>query len=89
MSMVTPTTHERDRREAFRDESFDAESDLEGDLVSQHARNSTEVAEHDHGLLDEEEEREELLATTGIKTAPSKGFFGRGRKGQQRSSSAV
>ena len=83
MSMITPTTHERDLREGFRDESFDAESDLESDLVSQHARNSTEVAERDHGLLDEEEEREELLATTGIKTAASKGFFGRGRKGKR------
>ena len=83
MSMITPTTHERDLREGFRDESFDAESDLEDDLVSQHARNSTEIAERDHGLLDEEEEREELLATTGTKTAPSKGFFSRARKGQR------
>ena len=83
MSTITPTTHERDLREGFRDESSDAESDLENDLVYQHARNSTEVAERDHGLLDEEEEREELLATTGIKTAPSKGFFGRGRKGKR------
>lgn len=82
MSTITPTTHERDLREGFRDESFDAESDLEDDHVSQHARNSTEIAERDHGLLDEEEEREELLATTGIKTAPSKGFFGRARKGK-------
>ena len=83
MSTTTPTTHERDLREGFRDESFDAESDLEDDLVSQHAHNSTEIAERDHGLLDEEEEREELLATTGIKTAPSRGFFGRARKGKR------
>ena len=81
--MTTPTTHERDLREGFRDESFDAESDLEDDLVSQHARNSTEIAERDHGLLDDEEEREQLLATTGIKTAPWKDFFGRGRKGKR------
>ena len=83
MSLTTPTTHERDLREGFRDESYDAESDLEDDLVSQHARSSTEIAERDHGLLDEEEEREELLATTNIKTAPWKGFFGRARKGKR------
>ena len=83
MSTITPTTQERDLREGYRDESSDAESDLENDLVSQHARNSAEVAERDHGLLHEEEEREELLTQAGIKTAPSKGFFGRRPKGKR------
>ena len=83
MPLTTPTIHKRDSREGFRDESFDEESDLEDDLGSQHARNSTDAAERDHGLLDEEEEREELLAGTSIKTGPSKGFFGRGRKGKR------
>ena len=83
MSTITPTTQERDLREGYRDESSDAESDSENDLVSQHARNSAEVAERDHGLLDEEEEREELLTQAGIKTTPSKGFFGRRPKGKR------
>ena len=75
MSTTTPAAHEKEQKEGYKDESSDAESDFENDPVLQHARNSTEIAEHDRGLLDEEEEREELLAL------PSpKGLFGRRRK---------
>ena len=76
MSTITPTPHNRDQNEGYKDESSDAESDFENDPVLQHARTSTEVADHDRGLLDEEEEREKLLATP----APSKGLFGRRRR---------
>lgn len=77
MSTTTPTAQERDLREGYRDESSDPESDFENDPVAQHARTSTELAQHDRGLLDEEEEREKLLAAGGVQPAPSKGFFGR------------
>ena len=77
MSTTTPTAQERDLRESYRDESSDPESDFENDPVAQHARTSTELAQHDRGLLDEEEEREKLLAAGGVQPAPSKGFFGR------------
>ena len=76
MSTTTPTAHEMDQKEGYKDEASDAESDFENDPVLQHARNSTEVAEYDRGLLNEEEEREELLASP----APSKGLFGRRRR---------
>lgn len=80
MSSSTPTVQEEDLKEDYRDESSDAESDFENDAVSQHARNSTEIAEHDRGLLDEEEEREKLLTAGDAQKVPSKGFFGRRRK---------
>ena len=60
----------------------DADSDFEGDPVVRHARNSVEVAEHDHEILDEEEEREKLLAGESTRDAP-RSFFGRGHKGGQ------
>lgn len=77
MSTTTPTTQEKDLRQGYKDESSDAESDFENDPVAQHARSSTEIAEHDRGLLDEEEERERLLAAGSVQKTPSKGFFGR------------
>lgn len=80
MSRTTPTAQERDLKEGYRDESSNAESHYENDPISQHARSSTELAEHDRGLLDEEEEREKLLAVGGARKAPSKGFFGRRQK---------
>lgn len=83
MSTTTPTAQERYLKEGYRDESSDAESNFENDPVSQHARNSAEVAEHDRGLPDEEEEREKLLAARGAQEAPSKGFFGRKQKGKK------
>ncbi|KAG8530669.1 uncharacterized protein KY384_004024 [Bacidia gigantensis] len=47
----------------------DAES--EDDPIARHARNSTEVAVHDCGILEEEEEREELLtARTETSSTP-------------------
>lgn len=81
MSSTTPTAQERDLREGYRDESSDAGSDFEHDPLSQHLRNSGEIAEHDHGLLDEEEEREKLLATRTTQKTLSQGFFGRRQKG--------
>ena len=60
----------------------DADSDSEGDPIVRHARNSIEVAEHDHEILDEEEEREKLLAGENTKDAP-RGFFSRRHKGGQ------
>ena len=54
----------------------DADSSFEDDPIVRHARNSVEVAEHDHEILDEEEEREKLLAGENTKDAPT-GFFGR------------
>lgn len=80
MSATAPTAQERDLKDGYRDESSDVESDFENDPVSRHARNSTEIAEHDRGLLDEEEEREKLLTAGGAQEAPSKGLFGRRRK---------
>ena len=50
------------------------ESDLDNDLAVRTARDSTEVANHDREILDEEEEREKLLASSR-KAKPSKGFF--------------
>lgn len=83
MSSTTPTAQERDLREGYRDESSDAGSDFEHDPVSQHVRNSAEVAEHDHGLLEEEEEREKLLATRNTQKTLSQDFFGRRLKGKR------
>ena len=60
----------------------DADSDFEGDVVVQHARNSAEIAEHDHEILDEEEEREKLLAGESTGDAP-RGFFSKRHKGGQ------
>ena len=74
------TAQEGRLKDDYRDESSDAESDFENDPVSAHARNSTEIAEHDQGLLDEEEEREKLLASEGTQKASSKGFFSKRQK---------
>ena len=76
MSTTTPTVEGRDMKEGYRDDSSDSESDFETDPVSQHARNSIEIADHDRGLLDEEEEREKLLAAGGAQKSLSKGLFG-------------
>lgn len=82
MPTTTPTSQERGLKEGYRDASYssDAESDFENDPDSQHARNSTEIAERDRGLLDDEEEREKLLAAGGAQNTPPKGFFGRRRR---------
>ena len=77
MSTTPPTTQ---GREDYRDGSSDAESDFENDPAFDHPRNSIGIAERDHDLLDEEEEREKLLATRGTQNASSKGFFSRRRK---------
>ncbi len=60
----------------------DADSDFEDDPIVRHARDSVEVAEHDHEILDEEEEREKLLAGENTKDAP-RGFLSRRQKGGQ------
>lgn len=80
MSTTRPTLQERDLKEGYKDDSSDAESDIENDPASQHAPNSTQIAEHDRGLLDEEEEREKLLAAGGVRKTLSKSFLGRRRK---------
>lgn len=76
MSATTSTAQKRHLEEGYRDSS-DSESDLENDSVSGRACNSNEIAEHDRGLLDEEEEREKLLVAEVVQKASSKGFFGR------------
>ena len=60
----------------------DAESDFEGDTIARRARNSVEIAEYDHEILDEEEEREKLLAGGSTRDAP-KGFFSKRHKSGQ------
>ena len=80
MSTTIPMAQERDSKEVYRDASSDAESEFDNDPVAQHARNSTELAEHDRGLLDEEEERETLLTEGRAQEDPPKGFFGRRQK---------
>ena len=60
----------------------DAGSDFEGDPIEGHSRDSIEVAENDHEILDEEEEREKLLAGENTKDAP-RGFFSRRLKSGQ------
>ena len=60
----------------------DADSDFEDDPIVRHARNPAEIAERDHEILDEEEEREELLAGESTKDAP-RGFFSKRHKGGQ------
>ena len=54
------------------------ESDLDNDPVVRGARDSTEVANHDREILDEEEERETLLVSNS-KAKVSKGILGRSR----------
>lgn len=83
MSSTTPTAQERDLKEGYRDDSSHADSDFEHDPFSKHVRESAEIAEHDHGLLDEEEEREKLLATRNTQKTLSQGFFGRRQKGKR------
>lgn len=60
----------------------DADSDFEDDPIARHARNSAEISERDHEILDEEEEREELLAGKSTKDA-QRGFFSKRHKGGQ------
>ena len=60
----------------------DADSDFEGDPIARRARNSVEIAEHDHKILDEEEEREKLLAGGSTKNAPRSFFSKRHKSGQ-------
>lgn len=57
----------------------DADSGFEGDPIVQNARNSAEIAEHDREILNEEEEREKLLAGESTGDA-STGFFSRRHK---------
>ena len=83
MSTTTPIAQERDSKEDYRDDSSDAESEFDNDPVTQHARNSTELAEHDRGLLDEEEERETLLTGGQAQKDRPKGFFGRRQKDKE------
>ena len=89
MSTTTPMAQERDSKEDYRDDSSDAESDFDNDPVAQHARNSTEVAEHDRGLLDDEEERETLLTGGRIQKDPPKGFFRRRQKDNEPSATEL
>lgn len=83
MSSTTPIAQERDLKDGYRDESSDAGSDFEQDSISKHVLGSAEIAEHDHRLLDEEEEREKLLATRSTQKTPSQGFFGRRQEGKR------
>ena len=83
MPTTTPIAQKRDSKEDYRDDSSDAESEFDNDPVAQHARNSTELAEHDRGLLDEEEERETLLTGGRAQKDPPKGFFGRKQKDKE------
>lgn len=83
MSLTTPIAQEGDSKEDYRGDSSDAESDFDNDPVAQHARNSTEIAEHDRGLLDDEEEREMLLTGGRAQKDPLKGFFGRRQKDKE------
>ena len=83
MSTITPIAQERDSKEDYRDDTSDAESEFDNDPVAQHARNSTELAEHDRGLLDEEEERETLLTGGRAQNNPPRGFFGRRQKDKE------
>ena len=62
--------------------SSDADSDFEGDPIARRARNSVEVAEYDHEILDEEEEREKLL-TGGSARDGTRGFFSKRHKSGQ------
>ena len=57
------------------------DSDLDNDSVVRNARNSTELADHDREVLEEEEERENLL-TINAKTKRPNGFFGRHPKSE-------
>jgi len=83
--MTTPTAQQRDSEKRYEDVSpisSDADSDFEDDPVVRHARNSTEVAEHDREVLNEEEEREELLMR-GAAREGLRNFFNRRRKDEQ------
>lgn len=57
----------------------DTDSVFEDDLGAKHARNLTEIAEHDRELLDEEDERDKLLTEGSTRDTP-RGFFNRRRK---------
>ena len=53
-----------------------SEIDSDDDPIARHARSSTEIAKHDHELLREEEERENLLNPEKNRSTPS-GLFDR------------
>ena len=54
----------------------DADTDYEDDPVTKQGGTLTEIAHHDRGVLEEEEEREKLLGIKGRPNA-SQGFLGR------------
>ena len=86
MSTITPAAQERLSEKQYDDISSlssDADnSDFDDDPVVRHARNSTEVAQHDRQVLNEEEERERLLTGATPRDGP-RGFFGRRRRDEQ------
>ena len=81
--MAMPAEQRERSEKTYQDVSplnSDSESDLDNDPAVRTARDSTEVANHDREILDEEEERENLLTSNGnSKAKPSRGFFGRSR----------
>ena len=83
---MTKPADQEDLKEGYRDESSNssnAESDFENDSTDQQDRNSTEIAEHDRGLLSEEDEREKLLTAGGARRDPPRGFFGRRQQNEK------
>lgn len=86
MSTTTPAAQQREPEKQYADVSpmsSDADdSDFENDPVVRNARSSTELAQHDREILDEEQERENLL-TGGTSKETPRGFFGRKRKDEQ------
>ena len=61
----------------------DSGSDIDSDPIAKHARNSIELAEYDREVLQEEEEREKLL-TAGDAQKPSRGFFHKSPREEER-----
>ena len=71
--------------------SSSSDSDVEDDPTVKHTRTSTEIAEFDRDLLNEEEERENLL-TAGAAKEPSRApwsFLGKRRKEDQPSREVI
>lgn len=63
--MASHTEHREVPKKAYQDVlplDTEEESDLDNDPAIRGARDSSEVADHDHEILDEEEERETLLS---------------------------
>ena len=79
MSTEAPQTRLQKSDEHDLSKHSDHDSDSENDPLVQNLRSSVEIADHDRGLLDEEEEREKLL-TSGEALEDSRGFFSKGRK---------